>query len=74
MSTAAAFDAEQFKAATREQWDKHAKGWNDHGAEIGDWLREATAAMLGMAEIAPGARVLDVAAVDDQAVIGRRGS
>jgi SAM-dependent methyltransferase len=62
MNAAAAFDAETFKAATREQWDKHSKGWNDHSAQIGQWLRESTDAMLAMAEIAPGAHVLDVAA------------
>lgn len=58
----APFNAEKFKAATREQWDKHAKGWNDHSAQISDWLRESTDAMLAMAEVRPGARVLDVAA------------
>ena len=58
----ALFDAQTFKAATREQWDKHAKGWNEHGAQIGQWLRESTAAMLAMAEVGTGARVLDVAA------------
>jgi SAM-dependent methyltransferase len=58
----APFDAEQFKTATREQWDKHAKAWNDHSVQIGDWLRESTDAMLAMAEVGPGARVLDVAA------------
>src|SRR3990170_4384669 len=62
MNVAAPFDAEKFKAATREQWDKHAQGWNDHGAQIGNWLREATDAMLAMAEVGPGARVLDIAA------------
>jgi len=62
MNIAAPFNPEEFKAVTREQWDKHAKGWNDHGAEIGEWLREATEAMLAMAEVGPGARVLDVAA------------
>jgi len=56
------FDGKTFKAATREQWDRHAKGWSDHGAQIGAWLREATAAMLAMAEIGTGAHVLDVAA------------
>lgn len=55
-------DAKKFKTATREQWDKHAKGWNDHSIQIGDWLRESTDAMLAMAEIGPGARVLDIAA------------
>ena len=58
----APFDAEKFKAATRQQWDKHAQGWNDNGARIGDWLRESTDAMLEMADVGPGARVLDVAA------------
>lgn len=62
MNATAPFDTERFKAATREQWDKHAKGWNDHGPEVGEWLREATAAMLAMAEVDPGGRVLDVAA------------
>lgn len=58
----APFDADKFKAITREQWDKHAKGWNDHSAQIRDWLREATDAMLAMAEVGAGSRVLDVAA------------
>jgi SAM-dependent methyltransferase len=56
------FDPNAFKATTRELWDKHAKGWNAHGAIIRDWLRESTDAMLAMAEVGPGARVLDVAA------------
>ncbi|HEY4985172.1 MAG TPA: class I SAM-dependent methyltransferase [Bradyrhizobium sp.] len=58
----APFDAQTFKAATRDQWDKHAKGWNDHGGQIGEWLRESTLAMLSMAEVGTGAHVLDVAA------------
>lgn len=62
MNTPAPLNAERFKAATREQWDRHAKGWNDSGAMIRDWLRTATAAMLEMAEVGAGARVLDVAA------------
>ena len=62
MSASAPFDAEKFKAATREQWDKSAKGWNDKSAQIRDWLRESTDAMLEMADVRPGARVLDVAA------------
>ena len=62
MTLAAPFNADQFKAAMREQWDRHAKGWNDHGVQIGNWLRDSTDAMLAMAEIGPGTRVLDVAA------------
>jgi SAM-dependent methyltransferase len=58
----APFNAEQFKAATREQWNKHAQGWNDNSARIRDWLRASTDAMLEMAGVNPGARVLDVAA------------
>jgi len=58
----APFDAEKFKAATREQWDRHAKGWNDHSMQVSGWLRESTEAMLAMADIGAGARVLDVAA------------
>jgi len=76
----APFDAEKFKSATREQWDKHAKGWNDHGALIGDWLRESTDAMLAMADVRPGASVLDVAAgagdqtLDIARIVGPSGS
>ncbi|MGE0659508.1 MAG: class I SAM-dependent methyltransferase [Reyranellaceae bacterium] len=55
-------DAAKLKSATRALWDRHAKGWNDHGRQIGDWLRESTDAMLRMAGIGPGMRVLDVAA------------
>src|SRR5258708_38825935 len=62
MNAVAPFDAEKFKAAMREQWEKHAKDRNDHSAQIGDWLRESTDAMLAMAEVGPGAHVLDVAA------------
>lgn len=58
----APFDPNAFKVATRELWDKHAKGWNDHSVQIRDWLRDATDTMLAMAEVGPGARVLDVAA------------
>lgn len=61
--TMLAFDeAEKFKAATREQWDRHAQGWNDESGKIRQWLREATDAMIEMANIRVGARVLDVAA------------
>ena len=68
------------KAATREQWDKHAKGWNDHSAQIADWLRASTDTMLTMANVATGARVLDVAAgAGDQTIdiakrVGQTGS
>jgi len=80
MSNPSVFDPEKFKAATREQWDRHAQGWSGKSAEIRDWLRQSTDAMLEMAEIGPGARVLDVAAgagdqtLDIAARVGTNGS
>lgn len=62
MTTAVAFDPQAFKAATRGQWEKSAQGWNDHTPQIRAWLRSATDAMLDMAGVKRGARVLDVAA------------
>ena len=50
------------KAATRAQWDQAAAGWNAHGPLIRSWLARATDAMLGMAGVGSGMRVLDVAA------------
>ena len=77
---APAFDQEAFKLATRNQWEKSARGWNDHTPQIRAWLRTATDAMLDMAGISPGSRVLDVAAgAGDQTLdiagrVGPRGS
>jgi SAM-dependent methyltransferase len=79
METATAFDAKAFKAATRNQWEKAAQGWNDHTPQIRTWLRDATDAMLEMAAIGRGARVLDLAAgagdqtLDIAARVGPRG-
>jgi ubiquinone/menaquinone biosynthesis C-methylase UbiE len=58
----APFDPNASKTATRDLWDKHAKGWDAHSAQIRQWLRSPTDSMLAMAEIGPGDRVLDVAA------------
>jgi SAM-dependent methyltransferase len=57
-----AIDPLAFKSAAREQWNRAASGWDEHGPQIREWLREATAAMIEMAGIHPGSRVLDVAA------------
>src|SRR3990170_4299133 len=62
MNQAPPFDPEKFKAATREQWDKNAKGWNERSPQIRAWLAGATKAMLDMADVKPGSRVLDAAA------------
>ncbi len=48
--------------AARAQWDAAADGWNGQAQHIRRWLGVATEAMLDMAAIGPGMRVLDVAA------------
>lgn len=58
----AVFDAVKYKSTTREQWDSAAGAWHRWGPTLSDWLGEATRVMLDMAAIAPGHRVLDVAA------------
>jgi SAM-dependent methyltransferase len=55
-------DAETFKSASLAQWEHAAPGWNGHATQIRAWLLPATDAMLSMADVRPGARVLDVAA------------
>jgi SAM-dependent methyltransferase len=62
MSNTEAFVLDDFKAATRDQWERAAPGWNDHTPQIRAWLRTATDAMLEMAGVKQGSRVLDVAA------------
>lgn len=49
-------------AKVNHPWDAAAAGWNHHAGLINDWLHDATLAMLDEAHIAPGARVLDIAA------------
>lgn len=46
----------------RSGWDRAAPGWNAHHETIGAWLRDATEAMIAMAGVQAGMRVLDVAA------------
>jgi SAM-dependent methyltransferase len=55
-------DVDTFKRASLAQWQHAASGWNDHTPLIRAWLRPATDAMLSMAGVRAGARVLDVAA------------
>jgi len=57
-----AFDSDGFKVAMREQWDQSAQGWHGESQKIRSWLTEATNAMIEMAGVRPGLRVLDVAA------------
>jgi ubiquinone/menaquinone biosynthesis C-methylase UbiE len=56
------FRPEQFKEATREQWNDAAQGWNEHTPLIRAWLTDASRMMLDLANVGPGLRVLDVAA------------
>src|SRR5688572_19425944 len=57
-----AFDPVKFRQTTRAQWEAAAEAWDRWGPLLGRWLGPATDAMLDMAAIGPGARVLDVAA------------
>lgn len=56
------FDPAQYKTTTRQQWQTAAKAWNDWGDTLRAWLGPATEAMLDMAQVDAGSRVLDVAA------------
>jgi SAM-dependent methyltransferase len=58
----ATFDPAVYKEATREQWQEAAEAWHRWGPTLEEWLGEATEAMLDLAEIGEGDRVLDVAA------------
>ena len=57
-----AFDARIYRSTTRQQWQDAAEAWNAWGQLLGEWLGPATEAMLDMAAIGKGSRVLDVAA------------
>jgi SAM-dependent methyltransferase len=56
------FDANAYKTTTRDQWDAAAPAWHRWAPTLRSWLGTATERMLELAGIAPGARVLDVAA------------
>ena len=65
MQTAAApvaFDPDKFRQTTRAQWEAAAEAWNRWAPLLARWLGPATEAMLDMAGVGRGARVLDVAA------------
>jgi len=64
----------------RSHWDAAASGWDAHSPVIRAWLRTATDAMISMAGVVEGSRVLDVAAgAGDQTLdlaerVGRSGA
>jgi ubiquinone/menaquinone biosynthesis C-methylase UbiE len=57
-----AFDPDKFKQTTRAQWETAAEAWDRWGPLLSRWLGPATEAMLEMAAVTRGSRVLDVAA------------
>ncbi len=57
-----AFDPQAYKQTTRQQWQDAAEAWHRWGPLLEEWLGEATEAMLDLAGVQPGDRVLDVAA------------
>lgn len=59
---AATFDPINYKKTTRDQWQTAAEAWNRWEPLIDQWLGVATEAMLDLAGIHTGSRVLDVAA------------
>lgn len=56
------FDSEKFKQTTRAQWESAAEAWDRWAPLLARWLGPATEAMLDLAAIGPGMRVLDIAA------------
>jgi ubiquinone/menaquinone biosynthesis C-methylase UbiE len=75
-----AIDPEALKQVARAAWDRAAPGWNAQAPAIRTWLHQATEAMIAMASVKPGDRVLDVAAgagdqtLDIAARVGPAGS
>ncbi len=62
MSSPSSFDAEKYKNAQREQWNKDGAAWRRWNPVLDRWYGEATRQMLDLARIRPGQRILDVAA------------
>lgn len=56
------FDPIQYKQTTARQWQEAAEAWHRWGPTLNAWLGPVTEAMLDMAKVGPGHRVLDVAA------------
>lgn len=70
MSEPPPFDPLKYKAATRDQWQRAAEAWHRWIPVVRRWAGPVTERMLERLRIAPGMRVLDVAAGDgDQALM-----
>ncbi len=61
MTTPPRFDPVAYKESTRQQWERVAAAWNRWSPTLQRWWTPVTEAMLEMARIGPGSRVLDVA-------------
>ena len=57
-----AFDPAAFKETTRQQWQNAAAAWHRWTPTLQAWLGPVTEAMLDLAQLQPGDRVLDLAA------------
>src|SRR6187549_684659 len=58
----AAFDPVKFRQTTRAQWESAAEAWDRWAPLLARWLGPSTEAMLDLAGVHAGSRVLDVAA------------
>lgn len=58
----AVFDPVAYKETTRVQWQDAADAWHRYDPIFDRWLGGATEAMLDLARVGPGSRVLDIAA------------
>ena len=68
-----AFDPVKFRQTTRAQWESAAPAWDRWGSLIARWLGASTEAMLDMAGVREGSRVLDVAAgAGEQTLVAAR--
>jgi len=56
------FDAEKYKNAQREQWNKDGAAWRRWNPTLDRWYGDVTRQMLDLARIQPGQRILDIAA------------
>jgi ubiquinone/menaquinone biosynthesis C-methylase UbiE len=61
MTTPPDFDPVAYKESTRQQWERVAATWNRWSPTLERWWAPATEAMLELARIGPGSRMLDVA-------------
>jgi ubiquinone/menaquinone biosynthesis C-methylase UbiE len=57
-----AFDPGEFKRTTRAGWDAVAEAWDRWTPVLGAWLGPVTGAMLELAHVRSGDKILDVAA------------